>query len=679
MDISTTQRSAPLSLPAFADRLLPLMASLMTLMVRRDHNYLARGLITFPQLMALRLLEAHPDTPMHVLAATLDCTGSTATGLVDRLVRLGLARRRAGTADRRAVLADITPKGRRILREFREEKRAMILDTFRHIAPVDRARYLDTLAKIATILGARTAPLRARRRTARLGALLAAGLAAGMAAAGSYRAPTPAEAAVPTGFDRAVYAAGAAAPVTLPLHRADCLAYALDGNLGLRVRRLDPVLRTGDLVVARAAFEPSLVAGAKLADSTERSATLMSSNVAHSRQADASFSLTGLLPLGTRYDLGLRADKLTSSSTFQTINPAFHAEPQVTLTQPLLRGAGLAVNRAAIRIARTQLQMSDLQVRETAMDVVSRTLAAYAALYDARARHAIELEALDRTERLLAINRERYAKGLISSVDLLETETAVAARRKVLIETESALQQAEDALKLVTNLVRDPARWNARIDLLDAPELNVQSVDLVASLERAFSNRPDYAARKLALANQDVQIEVARNARLPTVDLVGSFGLNGLDDHLQGAFDGLRRDYKDWMVGVQVTIPWGRGDRATYARRQWEKIQALLDLQRFEQTMILEVRDRVREVGIQYRQAEAARLSADLETRHLAAQQDRYGAGQVSTHDMLDYQNRLASARRDYAKALLDYQVALIRLDQAEGTTLAKHAITLEP
>ncbi len=679
MDISDRNRTDARSLARFADRLMLRMASIMEAMVRRDRNYLARGLITYPQLLLLRHLAEHPASSMHTLAAALGCTNSTVTGLVDRLVCLGLVRRALGDDDRRVVLADLTPKGRRILAEFRAEKRALILRGFRDIAPRDRARYLEVVEHIHALLDSEPPARRPRASAAaRLGLLAAAALAAAQAGAGPYRGPSPSDAVTP-GFDKAAFVAGASNPVTLRIGRVDCLVYALRNNTGLRIRRLDPILRTGDLAVARAAFEPSLVGSARLSDTRERSTTLLSSNVAHTRQADASVEVAGRLPAGTRYSLGLFGDRLDTSSSFQTLNPAYHLEPGLTLTQPLFRGAGSAVNRAAIRLAATNLKVSEATLRDTAMDVVSRTLAAYYELYDARTRFQIEDDALSRTEHLLEINRTRYAKGLISSVDLLETETAVAARRKTMIEAEARRALAEDTLKLVTNLADDPALWNARIELLDDPELGVQRVDLAASLERAFSNRPDYAAMTLSLANRDIAIQLARNDRLPTVDLIGSLGLNGVDGSFDGAADSLSTDYKDWMIGVQVTVPWGSGTRAAYTQRQWEKVQALLELKRLEQAIVFDVRDRVRAVDIQFRQTEAARLASDLEQRTHDAQQARYAAGEVSTHDMLDYQNRLASARRDYIKALMDYQVALIRLDQAEGTTLAKHEITLEP
>src|SRR3954468_24133798 len=51
--------------------------------------------------------------PIDALAATLRVTHSRAVRIVDQLAGRGLAHRRADTADRRAVLVDLTPAGRR--------------------------------------------------------------------------------------------------------------------------------------------------------------------------------------------------------------------------------------------------------------------------------------------------------------------------------------------------------------------------------------------------------------------------------------------------------------------------------------------------------------------------------------------------------------------------------------
>ncbi len=483
----------------------------------------------------------------------------------------------------------------------------------------------------------------------------------------------------PAGFDKTAYLAGAKTNHVLRIGRVECMACALDNNTEIKIKRIQPRLRADDERIASAAFEPSLTAEATLNDITELSPNLIyGTNISMIRLGDITAGINGRLWTGARYDLSVDASRLKSSSPTAIINPAYGLEPQVTLTQPLLQGAGLAVNRAEIVIARNNLRISAKNVQENVMDVITRTLAAYYNLYYTRARHAIELDAQERIRLLLEINQARYAKGLISSVDLLETKSALAERQKLVIAAESAMRTAEDTLKLVTNLVDDPTLWNARIDLLDNPEFSVQPMDLPQSLERAFANRPDFQAMQIALANRDLQILVARNGLLPTVDLVGSFGLNGLGNDLGEAADNANLDYKDWLAGVRVTIPWGRGKRAGYDKSKWEKIQSLLELKRLEQDIIFAIRNRVREVDIQYRQTEAARLASEMETENHHAQQERFAAGQVSTHDMLDYQNRLASAQLDHIKALIDYQIALIRLDQAEGVTLAKNNITLE-
>ena len=45
---------------------------------------------------------------------------------------------------------------------------------------------------------------------------------------------------------------------------------------------------------------------------------------------------------------------------------------------------------------------------------------------------------------------------------------------------------------------------------------------------------------------------------------------------------------------------------------------------------------------------------------------------------MLDYQDKLAFAEFDYLTAVVDYNIAIVDLDKAEGLTLVKNDIILE-
>jgi len=75
------------------------------------------------------------------------------------------------------------------------------------------------------------------------------------------------------------------------------------------------------------------------------------------------------------------------------------------------------------------------------------------------------------------------------------------------------------------------------IELIDKPEFVQQDVDLLKSLQEAFKYRPDYESAKIDLKSRDIKIKVAKNELLPTIDLTGSLGLNGLGKDYQGAIE----------------------------------------------------------------------------------------------------------------------------------------------
>lgn len=483
------------------------------------------------------------------------------------------------------------------------------------------------------------------------------------------------------GFNKEAFIESAKEKKVLRIGLVDCVAFALKNNSEIKIKRIEPKIKEDDVKIAKSDFEPTLKLGASYEDDKEQSSssTLFSPTVSTSERTDFNAGIEGKLITGTEYDISFDNTKYKSNVSYQVINPYYDSNAVITITQPLLKGAGIVVNRADIIIAQNNKGKSLEEFRDETMAVISNTKTAYFNYIYFIRRYKIAQIFLDWTKQLLDITKARYAKGLASSVDLLEIESAVAEREKELIAFESSLKKAEDELKLITNLVDDPQLWNAEIVPIDQPELSVEKVNLVESLESAFQYRPDYISKNIELKSKDIKIKVAKNNTYPTVDLVGSFGLNGLGDEYREALRYVDdRDYRDWSVGVEVSIPWGGGDRADFDKKKLEKMQSLLEIKRLEQNIILEVRDKVRAIDIQYRQVEAAKLLEEKQSQNYKAQEERYKAGQLSTHDLLEYRFRLAMAELDYIKALIDYNVALIELDKTQGLTLAKNDIKLE-
>ena len=95
----------------------------------------ASGPLTFAQMRVLWTLDGngHTATPGQI-ARSLGISSSTATGLVERLADGGYIRRTHSTRDRRQVLLQIRPKGRRMMagfRRLRQSRLRRLLSTLR--------------------------------------------------------------------------------------------------------------------------------------------------------------------------------------------------------------------------------------------------------------------------------------------------------------------------------------------------------------------------------------------------------------------------------------------------------------------------------------------------------------------------------------------------------------------
>ena len=144
----------PMPIGQFADRMSVLMHKMAGWRLSLERNYLTRGIITMPQLWILREIADKGKCPMFSLSRNLGLKCSTLTGIMDRLVGLGLVKRLPSESDRRQVLAELTPKGRRILEQFRTERRQTLINAFGSLSARERSEYLAIIEKVVAHISA---------------------------------------------------------------------------------------------------------------------------------------------------------------------------------------------------------------------------------------------------------------------------------------------------------------------------------------------------------------------------------------------------------------------------------------------------------------------------------------------------------------------------------------------
>jgi DNA-binding MarR family transcriptional regulator len=128
------------------------LASIIMVMQRRFMatlmGELSRGKVSFPQFFLLGHLCSHGELGMSRIAELMGHSTPAATGLVQRLEKLGYVERSPGREDRRKVTVSATPKGVRLVEGFRGEMSGNLEKVMELLSPGEQRAWLDIYLKI---------------------------------------------------------------------------------------------------------------------------------------------------------------------------------------------------------------------------------------------------------------------------------------------------------------------------------------------------------------------------------------------------------------------------------------------------------------------------------------------------------------------------------------------------
>jgi len=128
------------------------LADIIMVMQRRFMSSLmgelARGRVSFPQFFLLGHLCSHGPIGMSRIAELMNHSTPAATGLVQRLEKLGYVRRTHEKEDRRKVTATATLKGTRLVDGIRQEMIGNLEKVMGLLDPQEQRAWLDIYKKI---------------------------------------------------------------------------------------------------------------------------------------------------------------------------------------------------------------------------------------------------------------------------------------------------------------------------------------------------------------------------------------------------------------------------------------------------------------------------------------------------------------------------------------------------
>lgn len=135
-------------LRADAERLADIFTVLQRCFLLRLSKDLAKGNVSFPQYLLLGFLVQKKQLSMSEIAQKMGHTTAAATGLVDRLEKLALARRSHAHDDRRKVIVQPTDKGCALVTSVRDDMVDNLLTMMAALEPAEQKEWVCIYEKI---------------------------------------------------------------------------------------------------------------------------------------------------------------------------------------------------------------------------------------------------------------------------------------------------------------------------------------------------------------------------------------------------------------------------------------------------------------------------------------------------------------------------------------------------
>ncbi|MGA1823783.1 MAG: TolC family protein [bacterium] len=458
----------------------------------------------------------------------------------------------------------------------------------------------------------------------------------------------------------------------LTISLKDAIPMALENNHALKVEQLTPSIRKTYEEEKESLFDPvlSLEATHSVEKSHQTSQTTGAITSTTDKETGAGVGISKLFPTGTNVDLELYewTDFYGDQHTSRT---------GLTVTQALLKGAGVKVNSVSIDQARLDTFLSRYELQSFTETLVSEVEQTYWDFALAHGQIEIFTESLRLAEQQMKETEERIQVGTLAQTEFAAAQAEVALRRENLINARS------DCAKIHLNLLRlinPPGAnlWDTKIVLSDHPMVPTVSLDTIdAHVEVALRCRPDLNQARLEEQKGNLEVVKTKNGLLPRLDFFITLGRTGYSDSFSGSVKDIDKDGYDILAGLTLEYPFGRRDaKARHTRALLSQNQAEMAVRNLEQLAQIDVRTAYIEVIRSQEQVTATAATRRLQEEKLRAETEKFKVGKSTTLLVAQTQRDMVAGRISELKAIVSYLKALVQLYRLEGSLLDRRGIS---
>lgn len=449
----------------------------------------------------------------------------------------------------------------------------------------------------------------------------------------------------------------------VPLKLLDAVRIGLEKNINTKKQILNRATQILDLELAERVFEPNVYLTGSYNYNASSNTDDRGAGVRITNKLPTAGDLTFVWLPTNQWDRDTNEDEFSTGLSF-------------TLTQPLLRGAGVTVGTSSVVTARFTEASNVESFRSHLMAQITSIQDAYWSLLLALQNRLSAVRSLRESREVLIRNKQLIAAGRKAKSDLVSAEQEVARNQVSVLDQEFSVVQANRILVNLLDLEDDVA-----ILPMEGFVYRQVKVDYDQLSKIALKKNPGLLQAKISVQQAELDLELARSEALDQIDLTVSTTKTAAADNLGDSMRDSLSVGEGWQAGVAFSVPLGLPrDRlkrnVTLAVRSLEK--AHLDLKQVRRTLLQEVRDGVNDINRSMRQIRLAQLSRELASQKYDIEKIRLDLGRSTNFQVLSYQRDLTSARDSEHQAIATYLTNLAKLETIVGITLETWNVKVE-
>jgi outer membrane protein len=474
---------------------------------------------------------------------------------------------------------------------------------------------------------------------------------------------------------------------TMELTIQSAVALSLTNNALLRAAQRDSQAADFRLKGQKGYWEPAIVVSATYEDqrreNTVKEELSLFTPVLEERNMSYSLAVEGLFLTGARYKIGYTLEDAANNLTNLTFREMAPFESEyasfagVSITQPILKNVGMRVTRSGIEDAELRRSISRQKLRLETMLTIARTEVAFWNAWYAQQLCDLRKQSLAIANELLEDNQERFKEGKMSEIEVAQARVGAGRRERLWLTARVSLKEAACDLMNAMGVQMNDTELSMKFDEV---ALENQDIELEKKVQMALSNHPDVLIAEAQIRLGDLRLLVARNQRLPELNLVANYGLNGLGTTERESWDKLNEaDYPSWSASCVFRLPLGFDYQGRYVARaaEAEKEKALEGYRAARTDVVNALRTAIERATLLKQMTRALEEEVEIAEMSLESERVLLANGKSTSRRVLEMEEDLSKSRIEYLDVQAGWRKVLVQLDVSDGGMLTRRNLEI--